>query len=178
MRPALRNNDRRGGVGVFQFDPQLAKLTFKMEGSSQVPAALVDQEILMDGSFVYSPVPPCPTGAFGAKPWVRYDSAAGLDPTSVTSSDPTAVLEALRGAGKVEEVGNEKVRGSSTTHYKVTLDLDKALEKVSEDRREAVKAIFASLSDKGLDFDVWIDDEDLRPGDPVLPSSGPGAGGY
>lgn len=149
------------GEGVFQFDPPLGRMMIKLAESSPFPAP--EQEMFVDGTFVYINSPVCPSGGLGGKPYVRFDSAeaAGLDPESVGSQDPANILEMLRGAGEVEEAGTEEVRGVSTTHYRVTIDVDKALENVSDDRREALKVQLKALGEEGLSAEVWIDDDGL-----------------
>jgi len=78
---------------------------------------------------------------------------------------PTKMLEALRGVtDEPEIVGQEEVRGVETTHYRGTLTLADALEKVPEDQRAEVAAALDELGedgDAGIPIDVWIDGDGL-----------------
>lgn len=150
------------GEGVFGFADQRGRMSFSFP-STELPGLGGKQEMVFDKSLVYLRVSDCPAGGLGGKAWVRYDyrKAAGVDPNSATNSDPTNFLETLRGAGEIEEIGKEKVRGVPTTHYKVDIDLEKALQNLTEERREQVKAAFEAIGKTKTTADVWIDDDDL-----------------
>jgi hypothetical protein len=73
----------------------------------------------------------------GGKRWVKLDisklgKSAGLDFEKLMSGSqlqPTDLLGMLRGEGaKVRKVGQATIDGAATTHYRVTIDLAKALE--------------------------------------------------
>lgn len=148
------------GEGAFEFGDRRGRMSFSFPEAPQLGGK---QELFFEKDFVYLKVPQCPSGGLGGKGWVKYDyrKAAGLDPNSATNNDPTNFLEALRGAGEIQEVGREEVRGASTTHYKVQVDLEKALENLTEERREQAKAVFKSIGATKTTADVWIDDDNL-----------------
>ncbi len=84
--------------------------------------------------------------------WVSFDLAKlaeqfGGDASSLgLGADPglfTHALDSLRGAGTVTEIGPDTVGGVATTHYRVDLDLKKALENLPAEGRDA--------AEKGLD---------------------------
>lgn len=146
--------------GVQQFDPQVGSMTISFEEGS--PFALAGpQQVLFGGGYSYLKAPPCPSGALGNKPWVRYDplKAFGINPNSVGSTDPTSYLESLKGAGEVREIGKEEVQGTSTTRYSVKIDREKLLQTVAAQQREMFEQMFSDETD--ITMDVWIDDEDL-----------------
>ena len=73
----------------------------------------------------------------GGKQWLKVDvsklgKSAGLDLGQLMSGSqfqPGDLLGMLRGEGaKIEKVGSEQVGGTETTHYRVTVDVAKALE--------------------------------------------------
>jgi hypothetical protein len=90
-------------------------------------------------------------------------SELGFDVDSLLSqaeqNDPTSGLDALRGAKTVDEIGREDVRGESTTHHLVTVDLDDAIEAAPEESRDALRNILSKYASGELQMDVWIDDE-------------------
>lgn len=98
------------------------------------------------------------------KTWVHMndESLAGLRQTS----DPARIVAYLAGAGTLERVGEERVRGVDTVKYKATLDLDRALEALSEDasdeQRQELEEGLDTAKDLGVEeipMDVWIDDD-------------------
>jgi hypothetical protein len=100
----------------------------------------------------------------GGKQWVKVDLEAlarqqGIDLSSLVNANPTptSALAYLRGAGHVEKVGSDKVQGVSTTHYKVTLDLERAAAKSSGSTRKSLRRVIDLGGVKKLPADVWID---------------------
>lgn len=133
-------------------------------GSLGLPgAAAGDAEMRMLGSVVYMKLP---GSELGNRPWIKFDLEAlgesgtpvpGLSPAS---NDPRGVLDALRGvSGEVQEVGEESIRGVATTHYRASVDLDKAQDEVPEARREDFAAFSERLGLETLPIDVWVDEE-------------------
>ncbi len=71
--------------------------------------------------------------------------------------DPSQAVDALRGVSSdVKEVGKETVRGVETTHYRVQLDLAKAVDQVPPDLRDRVKRGLDALGSGTIPADVWI----------------------
>ena len=58
-------------------------------------------------------------------------------------------------------MGHEPVRGISTTHYRGTMDLEKAAEQVPSTDRAKLRSTFAQLrsltGSASLPIDVWVD---------------------
>ena len=75
-------------------------------------------------------------------------------------SDPTRSLAFLNAAdGEVERVGEEQVRDTATTHYRFTVDVERAAGAVDEEQAAFLRA---ELLDRGvtrLPAEVWLDDE-------------------
>lgn len=147
------------GEGEQDYVARKARMVASFVGQS-LPG-LGPLETVVDGDFVYTKAP-CSFGPLAGKTWIKIDQrqAAGLNPSSPASNDPATFLEGLRGAGNVEEVGVEKVRGVSTTHYKVKIDTEKALQQLTPERREQASRIFGSFG-QGIPAEVWIDEEGL-----------------
>ncbi len=81
----------------------------------------------------------------------RGRSAGGLG-----DANPGGTLDALRGAGDVEKVGTDTLRGVETTHYRATIDPQKALDKTPADLRDKVQQGLDQLGGS-IPVDVWID---------------------
>jgi hypothetical protein len=101
------------------------------------------------------------------KPWISLNVAAlseqgggSLQQLMTDSpSDPSTVLGFMRGVdGTVGRVGPDTVDGSPTTHYDVTLNLDKAAEGQSATTQQAIHVLEKELGSHTLPAQVWIDD--------------------
>lgn len=133
---------------------------------------------VFDGKAVYMHFPPeLAAGLPGGKQWARLDlaalsSEAGIDVAALTaqfnSSDPLANIALLAGAsGEITEVGTEDVRGVSTRHLKLTVDLRKASEQLGStvsgpnaDRlKAAVAQATATVGVNELPMEAWIDSD-------------------
>jgi len=103
----------------------------------------------------------------GGKQWVKLDVGKiarqrGIDLGSLlnTSPTPTSALAYLGGsAGKVEKVGTEKVQGVDTTHYRVTVDLERAAKHAKGTARQSLERLIRTSGVKRVPEEVWIDDK-------------------
>lgn len=152
--------------GAMEFASQKVSMTIHL-GEMGAQAGMEKLEMLAHGQTIYMKFPnheqmQLPT------PWLKIDLASltgvpGMESLSqLNNNDPSKTMEMLRGVSEnVEEVGTEDVRGSSTTHYKATLDLDKAVEQVPEKDRKDIQKMFDDLGTNTIPTEVWIDDEGL-----------------
>ena len=83
------------------------------------------------------------------------------DLTRPAMTDPSQSVAFLEGAQDVTTVGVEDVRGVSTTHYKFTIDLQKALADAPESFRKALSGAVSQLGTSTLPGEVWLDGEGL-----------------
>ena len=100
-------------------------------------------------------------------PWASVDleqvgETTGTDLDELRSSNETASgLALLGGAEEVEEVGDEDIEGTETTHYRATVDLRKAVEDAGAvTDRARFEQFVERLGDEDVDVDVWLDGED------------------
>jgi hypothetical protein len=171
-------------------------LTAKGASDSSVPLMSLDMDMasiipgtppggatvstVFDGKAVYMRFPDeLAAGLPEGKRWARLDlaalsSQAGIDVASLSaqfnSSDPLANIALLTGAaGDVTEVGTEDVRGISTRHLKMTVDLQKATEQIAskisgpnaERLKAAVTQAATTLGATQLPIEAWIDADGL-----------------
>src|SRR5207248_7186265 len=73
------------------------------------------------------------------------------------SNDPTQGLGMVRGAANEVVVGTEDVRGTPTTHYRVTVDLDKAIADAPSSERESLTKLSSLYTVRTFPVDVWLD---------------------
>lgn len=94
----------------------------------------------------------------GGKHWIKVDPAEmGLGASgSLDDSNPGATMDTLRGIDDVERVGEESVRGVTTTHYRGTIDLSKAEELLPDDARGSLDKLGGLFTSDWV-ADVWVD---------------------
>jgi len=154
-----------GGVGAF--DTQARRTTLLLDLGAVDEGLDEPLEIVVDGDVTYLRLPML-ASLTGEAGWLSVtaddlDQAGGAIGLPGGGTDPTQILEALRGAGAVEEVGPQDVRGVATTRYDATIDLATALDEAPADERGRIEAqldeLGATLED--LPVSVWIDAEGL-----------------
>jgi hypothetical protein len=98
------------------------------------------------------------------KDWIKLDVVAlaqqrGVDLSSLLDASPTPAnaLAYLHGARDVRKIGANTVGGVKTTHYQVTVDLEKAAARASGSERAALRRVISQSKQKTLPLDVWID---------------------
>lgn len=142
------------GEGEFDFEAGRGRLVLRGGGAS---------EIRLAGDVVFVKL-----AQVQERPWLKIDierlaSRPGIDTDSLRQlqrNDPTAVLNYLRGVtDDVREIGTETVRGDPTTHYRATLDLDRAADEVEPEVRDVIRQIISELGTSRLPTDAWIDEE-------------------
>lgn len=149
--------------GVLDFANRSADLT------EQLPGAGTTAETRFVNGMLYEHVPNDAIKQLsGGKPWISIDLAklSGQGNGSLqqlmtdTPSDPSTVLGYLRGAGaQVTTVGPDTVDGTATTHYQVTIDLDKAAAGQNAQTQQGIQALEQELGSHTLPAQVWIDDQ-------------------
>ncbi|MCA1692635.1 MAG: hypothetical protein ABR540_11540 [Acidimicrobiales bacterium] len=153
------------GEGVVDLKNRLGAVTVDL-GSLGGSLGTGTVDTVLDPSGLYVKLPP---GLLpGGRPWYKLELAtlspqAGLSLGSLgqlAQTDPTQALGYLRGAtDDVSEVGEESVRGVSTTHYRAPIDLRKASASLPPDGKKAVEDLIASSGSATLPADVWLDAE-------------------
>lgn len=155
------------GDGAFDYRGKVGAMTFRLSGD-EIPEAFsgFEMRFIKDTLFMKFPKEFAEI-APGLKEWVRADveelskqsgfSLPGLN--SLAGQDPASVLNFTRGAESVTEVGPGSVRGVATTHYKMTIDVKKALEAFPEDARGGLDSMFSDAGIKSIPMELWLDAE-------------------
>ena len=153
-------------TGALEFASQKMRMTTDL-GEMGAQIGMKKMEMISDGKTLYMKFAnyqqmQLPT------PWLKLNLAdaagvPGMESLSqMNNNDPSKTMEILRGAsGKIQEVGTEDVRGTSTTHYKATIDVDQALKAVPKKSRADVEKVFAQMGAKTIPTEVWLDEEGL-----------------
>lgn len=140
-------------------DPATTRTRAVMDMAGLVPAgagadAPTTISFVSEGTTVY-----VQRGGVGR--WTKVDGRAlaqGVTSGMPSSTNPLDSFEQLRAVDSpIEEVGEEDVRGTWTTHYRTRLDMAKVLAAMPDEQR-AASAALAEMAD--VPVDVWLDDED------------------
>jgi hypothetical protein len=147
------------GEGVIDLKNGLGAISLDLNSlSGSLANGKVEAVLGPDGIFVK-----LPGVAPATKPWIKLDLSslagqAGVNLGSLgqlQSADPSQALQFLKGAvGDMKKVGSEKVRDADTTHYRGTLDLQKAAASAP-----AASTAVSALGTSSVPTDVWIDGE-------------------
>jgi len=130
-----------------------------------VNAAGVSIDELLDATTLYIKIPGG-EATFGT-PWASVDlkaispaAASSLSGGSSGGTDPSQMLALLKATGTVTQAGSEDVRGVSSTHYHVIVDLDRALAKQPPATRASlqkfIKTYEQSAGSHTLPMDVFV----------------------
>lgn len=143
-------NQEISGEGVMDHAGQRGNMTLNLPGVGPTTT-------IIDGTVIYQQVPAAQAAQVGGT-WMRIDATqfTGDQGGLGGNSDPSAAVDWLRGASGVTEVGQEDVRGDTTTRYEVTLDLQAAAQASGD---PATQAALESLAATTTQADVWIDGE-------------------
>jgi hypothetical protein len=150
------------GTGVFNTGKDRSgHVTMKLEVNGRTSSL----ESIVTGNVLYMRSPVfAQAGLSGRQEWVKLDLAElarqrGIDLSSLVNASPTpnSVLGYLHGAGKVEKLGSETVRGVKTTHYHVTVDLERAAAKSDATTAGSIRRVISVSGLKKLPVDAWVD---------------------
>jgi hypothetical protein len=168
--------------GAVDFAGERGTLTFDLgpvfEASGQAPPPGTDMtvDVIFEGPVLWMRFPFL-TEALGpegeGKEWVRIDTAAAAEEMGVDlqqlqqlgGNDPRNQLAYLMGVSDdVEEVGEEEVRGTATTHYRATVRIQDVLDQLEEEGdglvdREHFERMADQLGVEETVVDVWVDEE-------------------
>lgn len=153
-------------AGTVAFDMSIPELRQLLPSSG----GTLHMDIIIRGSTLYMRLPAAIGSKLpGGKPWWKIDLSQAHSAIPGLSSlgapgfqDPSQFLQYLRGAaGGVTKVGTDTVAGVSTTHYRATIDLSKAIDRLPAKSRATARNLLAMVHATKLPADVWIDSNNL-----------------
>lgn len=153
--------------GSIDFGAKRGRMTLQVELPESLAGltaiTLQPCETVLDDTTVYLRAAESRRDAFDGRPWgkVAGSEVAGFDVQGFGAADPTGALDYLVGVEEVRELGAEQVDGVATVRYGADVDVDRLLERLPEDRREAVSAELGSSGAERLSVEVWLDEDDL-----------------
>jgi hypothetical protein len=146
------------GDGIVDFDEGIGELTLNLP--EDIGGITFNQIFTEDALYIRT----SQTGDQYVEVTPEDFGAAGGFGQGLGGGDPSAQLDALRGvADDVQEVGSEDVRGTETTKYEGTLDLERAVAEAPEEQQEQVRTALEQLGTDTLPFEAYLDrDGQLR----------------
>lgn len=141
------------GEGAFDYVKKTGQLRFAVPGADGSPdgGGTIEQRII--GPDLYLTLPQ-QAGVFYR---LKVADVAG---TSLgASTNPTASLEALKGASGVQRVGTETVRGVETTRYEGTYDVAEAIASASGPSKAVLASTLGSTTLEAVPFNAYLDGE-------------------
>lgn len=142
--------------GVIDFAAGKASLDFDILGKGV--------KAVVDGATMYERIPGLES-QLGGKPWFKLNlddlgkvsGIQGFGDLASSNNDPRATLDTLRGAGSVDFLGYQKVRGVNTSRYQGVIDLEAAAKKSPPAQRATMRQIIAMQGTSTQPVDVWVD---------------------
>lgn len=111
-------------------------------------------ETIMDGTTLYLKMPAMGNG------WYRMDTSDLLEQAGTANSgyeDPTKILSWLTTVGDdVTLVGSDEIRGEKADHYRATVNLRNAANKLNGKQAESVEQALELIGDENFDVDLWV----------------------
>ena len=125
-------------------------------------AAGTEQIVLVDNVF-YMQIPGMQD--LTGKPWIKADSSNQVFATMLNSikenADPSQMIKNLEASGTLTGTDTEQLGGQSTTHYKITVDVDKMIANQTD---PTMKQLLGAAKQEGLTnypVEVWLDGHGL-----------------
>ncbi|HXZ56859.1 MAG TPA: hypothetical protein VEG40_04690 [Gaiellaceae bacterium] len=121
---------------------------------------------VIDGNTIYLRSPLISQRLPGGKQWVKIDLEKAAKAANVnlngligTNPSPGGALAYLQGSTAIKRVGSETVDGSPTTHYRVVVDLQQAVNRASGSDKDALEQAIKGSGSSTQPVDVWVDAE-------------------
>jgi hypothetical protein len=154
------------GKGVMNGETNRASIAMSATGSTVSGTQGFTLEEVVDDGDLYLRSPELGAAFGDSAKWMlmRSEALGDLLQSSASgagmSASPTQQLDALKEASsEVTEVGPERLNGTTTTHYRAVLDVDKLTDEIKSE----VSGEFGDLIERSMDrvssstVDVWID---------------------
>jgi hypothetical protein len=111
-----------------------------------------------------------PTELEPGKSWVKIDpnsdnavakSLGGLNEQLGKNADPRAALKEFEKSGEITSTKKETLDGKETTHYTITVDLQKMADNQTDPAAKKALQDVVAAGIKDFPVNVWVDEKDL-----------------
>ena len=149
-------------TGSIKFgDPVAEKMTMSTAAGSE--------QVLLVNNVFYMQIPGMQD--ITNKPWIKIDTTDSSNPANQIFSalvnsikenaDPSQMIKNLEAGGTLTGTDTEQLNGQSTTHYKITVDIDKMIANQTD---PTMKQLLGAAQQQGLTnypVEVWLDGHGL-----------------
>ncbi len=143
------------GGGVYNGEENLGQFTYHLIGPQGMPQQF--DAVMGEGAF-YFRYPQIASKLPEGKEWLKIEGLPGQSDLSKPSESPQSSLQMLAAAGSVQRLGQARVRGVSTTRYRVTMTAAGIVENLrSQGRDELAEAVEANQMVGPMHGEVFID---------------------
>jgi hypothetical protein len=169
------------GTGTIKFgDPVAEKMTMSTSAGSE-------QVVLVNNVF-YVQIPGMQDVT--SKPWIKIDPNDTTNPANQLFSalvnsikenaDPSQMIKNLEAGGTLTGTDTEQLNGQATTHYKITVDIDKMIANQTDPTMKQMLGMAEQQGLRNYPVEVWLDGHGLPLQTTIdMPalSGAPGSGG-
>jgi hypothetical protein len=149
------------GEGDVSFDASNPAMSIDMKMTSgDVSMVLVDQVVYIKAA----------GQEIDGKPWLKIDTNsnnplakvfATMSDQMSKNADPRTALEQFTEAGTVTDTRTEELDGKQTTHYTITVDVEKLAAAQTDPTQKAGLDAAIKAGMKDFPVELWLDEEDL-----------------
>lgn len=143
-------NVKFDGTGEFDYGAKTGR--FEITTGTGAQAQKITE--LITGGFLYL------QAGNDLKSYYKLKLSDLVGTTLAQGADPTSSFNTLNGVtDSVTKVGEEKVRGDHTTHYKGTIDVQKSLASAGAAEKAIIQKSFVDNGVTSLPFEAYLDDQ-------------------
>lgn len=125
-------------------------------------AAGTEQVLLVDNVF-YMQIPGMQD--LTGKPWIKADSSNQVFATMLNNikdnADPSQMIKNLEASGTLTGTDTAQLNGQPTTHYKITVDVDKMIANQTDPTMKQLLGMAEQQGLKNYPVEVWLDGHGL-----------------
>lgn len=155
MQTSLPGLGAETGSGAIQYGNPAA-----MDISLSTPQG--PMEMVMVGDALYIKNQAIAASAAPGKPWLKLSLANnGAATVLLQNTDVSQMVKQLIAAGTVNSVSHEQLNGENTTHYSITVDVNKMSANQSD---PTLKGLYNAMSQAGMStytVDIWLNSQNL-----------------
>jgi hypothetical protein len=138
----------------------LSSVLGSASGGASIPSKV---QVVSTGSALYVYLPSLASRVRKGAEWIKFTSSAvpssvtkGVKPSDFTNVDPTKALQQLTASVTVHKAGTATVRGTPTTHYRVSVDTTKLVSLVPKSQQASLTKSLSTLKLKTVPIDVYV----------------------
>lgn len=158
---AGRRSGQLSGQGAVNFSTDATTMTLTTAGGGKFRVREIGDQLYL------GPSAGAPSKLPAGKSWLSLNTtktgSKNLGAYSKFKSgvvtNPTKMLDYLRGVSRVDINGNGEVGGVTTTRYTTTVNIDKLLPQLDPSGKKAMQSVKKQLDSNTFPMQIWVDDQ-------------------